>query len=185
LESVIVTNQKHGVPFILLNGSQDNVKRTLSLFHDLYHASLMKAKLENDSKIMLNRYVVFDLKKHLVINRNQVIPLPSVEYKLLKALCEKSPGYLSTQQLLDIVWGENKFVNVDTVYVHIRRLRQKIEITPDNPRILINRKGVGYRIKSDFDHINQEESHWAEQISQNKFSQGEIEVGSGNTFTGR
>ncbi|QKG85398.1 response regulator transcription factor [Kroppenstedtia pulmonis] len=148
LNAVMTANQKHSVPIILLNGSQDNVKQTLSMFHDLYSFYWKVPKQEN-TKIWLNPYVVFDLNEHLIINRNQLIPLPCIEYKLLKALCKKSPNYLSTRQLLDIVWGENKFVNVDTVYVHIRRLRQKIETNPDQPIVLINRKGVGYRVKSD------------------------------------
>lgn len=153
LLALIPLSQKYGVPIILLNGGQDHTDVVSELIKDLYRGSVIStAPIDNEQeKIPINRNVIFDLKNHIIINRDVEISLPNIEYRLLKTLCERSPDYLSTEELLDVVWGEDKFVNVDTVYVHIRRLRKKIEANPGNPKNLINQKGVGYRIHSLFD----------------------------------
>jgi two-component system phosphate regulon response regulator PhoB len=53
----------------------------------------------------------------------------------------------SRDQLLESVWGEQRFVTPRTVDVHIRRLREQIEEQPDNPRYLTTVRGFGYRFE--------------------------------------
>jgi DNA-binding response OmpR family regulator len=50
--------------------------------------------------------------------------------------------------LLDQVWGETEFIDPSTVTVHIRRLREKVEADPANPRHILTVWGVGYRFES-------------------------------------
>ena len=53
----------------------------------------------------------------------------------------------SRDQLLESVWGEQRYVTPRTVDVHVRRLREQIEEQPDNPRYLTTVRGFGYRFE--------------------------------------
>ena len=53
----------------------------------------------------------------------------------------------SREQLLDRVWGETDYIDPSTVTVHVRRLREKIEADPANPRHIQTVWGVGYRFE--------------------------------------
>ena len=50
-------------------------------------------------------------------------------------------------QLLDLVWGLSEYIDPSTVTVHVRRLREKIEVDPGNPAHIITVWGVGYRFE--------------------------------------
>ena len=53
---------------------------------------------------------------------------------------------LSKLQLLEAVWGYNQFVDDNTVTVHIRRIRERIEDNPSNPKHLVTVRGLGYKL---------------------------------------
>jgi DNA-binding response OmpR family regulator len=68
-----------------------------------------------------------------------------VEFEILSALA-RSPGrVLSRETLLEHVWGDSDYRDPRTVDVHIRHLREKIEVDPKQPRYLFTVRGVGYR----------------------------------------
>jgi phosphate regulon transcriptional regulator PhoB len=73
------------------------------------------------------------------------IELSTLEFKLLYFLATHPGRIYSRDKLLDQVWGRDHFVTPRTVDVHIRRLREKIEDQPDEPRFLLTVRGSGYR----------------------------------------
>jgi two-component system, OmpR family, alkaline phosphatase synthesis response regulator PhoP len=86
-----------------------------------------------------------DLQKHLVIVRGKETELTTKEYELLKLLLS-IPGKAFTREfLLEFIWGYEYTGGTRTVDVHIRRLRQKIEINPDAPVFIETIRNVGYR----------------------------------------
>jgi len=76
----------------------------------------------------------------------RVVELSSLEFKLLHFLASHPRRVFSRDQLLDEVWGRERFVTPRTVDVHIRRVREKIEPHPDQPKILQTVRGSGYRL---------------------------------------
>ena len=69
------------------------------------------------------------------------------QIKILQLLM-KSPGRVfSAEEIYERVWNENA-VNTDTVMVHVRNIREKIEINPKNPKYLKVVWGVGYKMES-------------------------------------
>ena len=78
-------------------------------------------------------------------NGNQ-IELPLVEYKLL-CLFMQNPNHLMPRELiLDRMWdGNGNYVDDNTLSVYIRRLRNKIEDTPNTPEYLLTERGIGYK----------------------------------------
>ena len=76
------------------------------------------------------------------------VELTMKEFDLLVMLMRNAGRVLTRDALLDKVWGLEYFGDARTVDVHIRYLRQKIEDEPDNPRLVVTLRGVGYRFAS-------------------------------------
>jgi two-component system phosphate regulon response regulator PhoB len=88
-----------------------------------------------------------DRGAHRVFLRGSELNLTSTEYKLLEFFLTHAGRAYSRDQLLEEVWGQQRFVTPRTVDVHIRRLREHIEAEPDNPRYLTTVRGFGYRFE--------------------------------------
>ena len=88
-----------------------------------------------------------DPKMHLVVVRGKDESLTAIEFDLLWLLARHPRQVFSREQLLDLVWGMTEYVDPSTVTVHMRRLREKIEIDPSNPRHLQTVWGVGYKFE--------------------------------------
>lgn len=73
--------------------------------------------------------------------------LPATEYGILEYLMKNIGRVLSTNQIYEAVWKEPSFQTEKTVTVHIRRIREKIEINPKEPKYLKVVWGIGYKIE--------------------------------------
>ena len=87
-----------------------------------------------------------DTIERLVWKNGNQIDLPLVEYKLL-CLFMQNPNHLMPRELiLDRMWdGNGNYVDDNTLSVYIRRLRNKIEDTPNTPEYLLTERGIGYK----------------------------------------
>lgn len=74
------------------------------------------------------------------------IPCPAREFQLLTFLCRHPNRIFSKAQLYEQVWGEESLGDDNTVMVHVRRLREKIEPDPAKPRYLVTVRGLGYKL---------------------------------------
>jgi DNA-binding response OmpR family regulator len=91
--------------------------------------------------------LVIDLDKAAVWRGDQRIDLTPIELRLLAYLARHPGQALSRSQLLDGVWGTATDVDSErTVNVHIRRLREKVELEPSKPKLILTVPGVGYRL---------------------------------------
>ena len=89
--------------------------------------------------------VVVDVAAHEVRRGNDAIALTPLEFELLVALASKPQQVFSREMLLEQVWGYHYKADTRLVNVHVQRLRAKVEIDPDNPKIVSTVRGVGYR----------------------------------------
>ncbi|HLI30236.1 MAG TPA: response regulator transcription factor [Terriglobia bacterium] len=80
-----------------------------------------------------------------VIVRGRSVGLSTLEFRLLHYMASHPRRIFARENLLDQVWGRDRFVTPRTVDVHIRRLREKIEAQPDRPQYLQTVRGSGYR----------------------------------------
>ncbi|MGO0862537.1 response regulator transcription factor, partial [Clostridioides difficile] len=74
------------------------------------------------------------------------IKMTPIEYKIIELLLENKGRVFSIDEIYEKVWNEESFNSENTVAVHIRRIREKIEINPKEPRFLKVVWGVGYKI---------------------------------------
>ena len=90
--------------------------------------------------------VIDDTSKQVTIDGEEVQLTPT-EYGILKFLTQNAGKVFSIEQIYEHVWDEPAFNPENTVAVHIRRIREKIEIDPKNPRYLKVVWGVGYKVE--------------------------------------
>ena len=88
-----------------------------------------------------------DPKTRLVEVKGQEESLTAKEFDLLWLLARHPRQVFGREQLLDLVWGMTDYVDPSTVTVHMRRLREKIEPDPSNPRHILTVWGVGYKFE--------------------------------------
>lgn len=88
-----------------------------------------------------------DRESRRVFIEGQEVNLTAKEFDLLELLATNQDKVYSREQLLNLVWGYEYPGDARTVDVHIRRLREKIEKTPSNPKYVYTKWGVGYYFK--------------------------------------
>jgi two-component system phosphate regulon response regulator PhoB len=91
-------------------------------------AVLRRAQPQNLSETLSYRDIILDTTTYRVTRATQDIHLGPTEFRLLRHFMENPHRVFSREQLLDAVWGQNVYVEVRTVDVHIRRLRKAINI---------------------------------------------------------
>lgn len=89
---------------------------------------------------------VLDEQKIELKKNGEIIELKPKELGLFTHLLKHPNQIISKESLYDQVWGEDSFGYDNTVMVHIRRLREKIEDDPSNPQYLVTVKGLGYKL---------------------------------------
>ena len=92
--------------------------------------------------------LVIDVAAHEVKRGDETIALTPLEFELLVALASKPNQVFSREMLLEQVWGYHYKADTRLVNVHVQRLRAKVELDPDNPKIVMTVRGVGYRAGS-------------------------------------
>ena len=99
---------------------------------------------------MKNIYVIGGLElnedtKEVSVDGEPVKVTPT-EYKILLLLMENAGRVFSAEEIYEWVWQE-RAVNTDTIMVHVRNIREKIEINPKEPKYLKVVWGIGYKIE--------------------------------------
>lgn len=153
--------QKIQLPVIFLSASSDEetVVRGLNIGADDYITKPFRPKeLLSRIKNVLRRHeghqtiillddIQVDTEKAIVKKKDTVINLSALEYKLLTLFIDHRGKLLTRDQLLDEIWNiAGDFVNDNTITVYIKRLREKIEDDPTNPKIIKTVRGLGYRM---------------------------------------
>jgi len=113
-------------------------------------AALRRTTLTSSMPGSNDRFIVRDIElrpqQGIVLKSGVEILLTKTEFRLLQIFLENQNNVLSRDQLLEIVWGYEYLGDSRLVDAHIRRLRVKIEDSPDDPKIIVTVRGMGYRL---------------------------------------
>ncbi len=103
-----------------------------------------------DADVIYVRDLIIDRTRAQVRRGDQPIALTPIEFRLFNYLAQHGGQALTRAQILDAVWGYAADVDSErAVNVHIRRLREKVEIDPGRPSLILTVPGIGYRLAKD------------------------------------
>ena len=159
--SAIKSTKELPVIFLTASGDEFSVVTGLDLGADDYIAKPFRPR-ELVSRInsvlrrcgKRQRYfdidnVRVDLEKGVVYKNNADVYLSALEYRLFLAFINSGGKILSRSRLLEEIWDvAGDFVNDNTLTVYIKRLRDKIEDDPANPKLIVTVRGMGYRFEA-------------------------------------
>ena len=111
------------------------------------YASLGAKPAEDAHTVTIGGIVLDDRSKTVTVDGEEVSLTP-IEYDVLKLLMENPDRVFSTRSIYETVWKENPYGSENAVAVHIRHLREKIEIDPSEPRYLKVVWGRGYKMEA-------------------------------------
>jgi two-component system phosphate regulon response regulator PhoB len=155
------------IPIIMLTAKAEEVDRIIGLelgaddyvpkpFSPRELVARVKAVLRRMAAPLASTEVpvtVGDLRldpgSHSVMKGGQPLTLSAMEFRLLEFFLRHRGRVYSRTQLLDQVWGQDRFVEPRTVDVHIRRLREKVEDAPHRPTLILTVRGIGYKCSDD------------------------------------
>lgn len=127
-------------PLELIARSKSQLRRYKTL------GSYKVEEVIKENKIEIGRVILNKDSKELILDNTSRVKLTLTEYKILELLMSNKGVVFSSEQIYRNVWGEEA-INTDTIMVHIRRIREKIEINPKNPEYLKVVWGIGYKFE--------------------------------------
>jgi two-component system response regulator MtrA len=152
--------EESGVPIIMLTAKSDTADVVKGLesgaddyvvkpFNPKELVARIRTRLrpapESPAEMLQVGDLVLDIAGHEVRRGDNRINLTPLEFELLLALAMKPQQVFTREMLLEQVWGYHYKADTRLVNVHVQRLRAKVEHDPDNPRIVMTVRGVGYR----------------------------------------
>ena len=157
------------IPIILLTAKSEDTDKVLGLnigaddyitkpFNPIEVLARVRSQLrrytslgsmtKKSSQFVIGGIVLDDEAKTVTVDGEQISLTPS-EYNILKLLMENSGRVFSSAQIYEHIWNEDAYGTGSVVAVHIRHLREKIEIDPSNPRYLKVVWGLGYKMEKE------------------------------------
>lgn len=157
--SYIKKNRQIPVIFLTASGDEYSVVSGLDMGADDYISkpfrprelvSRMKSVLRRTGRVECKLEfggITVDTAKGVVLKDGEDIFLSALEYRILLLFFHNKGLVLSRERLLEEIWdASGEFVNDNTLTVYIKRIREKIEENPAEPKILMTVRGLGYRL---------------------------------------
>lgn len=168
IRATLKIREERSTPIIILSAKSEDADKILGLnigaddyvtkpFNPLELVARVKSQLRRYTKLgnvaessqkiyQAGGLIVNDDLKQLSVD-GEMVKLTPIEYNILLLLVKNQGKVFSINQIYESIWNENAVGADNTVAVHIRHIREKIEINPKEPRYLKVVWGVGYKIE--------------------------------------
>ncbi len=167
IRATVKLRQESAIPVIMLSAKSEDTDKILGLnmgaddyvtkpFNPLELIARVKSQLrryttlgslEVNDRVYKTGGLVIDDECKLVTVDGEEVKLTPVQYKILKLLTANAGRVFSIDDIYEKVWNEAAYSAENTVAVHIRRIREKIEINPKEPKYLKVVWGIGYKVE--------------------------------------
>ena len=130
-------------------GADDYITKPFSTRELVARVKAVLRRFERPTTPSVIRFeeVIIDANAMQLNVRGELATTTATEFRLLDYLARHPGRVFSRDHLLDAVWGDARFVTPRSVDVYVRRIREKIEIDPENPRYVKTVRGAGYRFE--------------------------------------
>jgi len=169
IRATLKIREKHCIPIIILSAKSEDVDKILGLnvgaddyvtkpFNPLELMARVKSQLrrytqlggtakESSERVYVTGGLMINDDLKQVTVDGEPVKLTPIEYNILLLLMKNQGRVFSINQIYESIWNEEAIGADNTVAVHIRHIREKIEINPKDPRYLKVVWGVGYKIE--------------------------------------
>ncbi|WP_336790473.1 response regulator transcription factor [Paenibacillus sp. MMO-177] len=166
IQACIKIRERYSTPIIMLSAKEEDMDKIVGLTtgaddymtkpfnpmeliarvkSQLRRQNLLKPKITETNVINIKDLVI-DETKHYVSIRGQEVTITPLEFGILKLLAANPGQVFSADAIYETVWKERTGYSDNTVMVHIRNLREKLELVPREPQYIKTVWGVGYKI---------------------------------------
>jgi DNA-binding response OmpR family regulator len=167
IRATMKIREENNIPLIMLSAKSEDYDKILGLnigaddyitkpFNPLELIARVKSSLRRyttlgsletkSHEFQTGGLVIDDESKNITVD-GELVHLTPVQYKILKLLTANAGKVFSIEEIYEKVWNEPSFSPENTVTVHIRKIREKIEINPKEPKYLKVVWGVGYKVE--------------------------------------
>lgn len=169
LSATMKIREKNNIPIIILSAKSEDSDKILGLsvgaddyvtkpYNPMELVARVKSQLRrykvlgssettNHDHITIRGITLDKRAKNIIVN-GEAVKLTATEFNILNLLMENKNQVFSAEEIYSKVWHEESFAVENTVMVHIRRIREKIEINPREPEYLKVVWGIGYKIET-------------------------------------
>lgn len=168
IHALLKLRETSSIPVIMLSAKSEDVDKILGLnvgaddyvtkpFNPLELVARVKSQLrrytklgcmeETKASVLENGAIALDKDQKIVMVDGEIVRLTPTEYKIMLLFMENIGVVFSSAQIYEKVWEEDAYSAENIVSVHIRRIREKIEIDPKNPDYIKVMWGIGYRME--------------------------------------
>ena len=172
IEACLKIREMREMPIIMLSAKSEDIDKILGLnmgaddyltkpFNPLELVARVKSQLrrfykfnkkvdisaEDDKNVIQIDDLVINLETHEVLLGENLLKLTPTEFDILALLAQSRGKVFSIENIYESVWNQEFMTSDNTVMVHIRKIREKVEEDPRNPRFIKTVWGVGYKIE--------------------------------------
>lgn len=168
LSAIMRIREGKNLPIIVLSAKSENSDKILGLsmgaddyvtkpFNPMELAARVKSQLRRytslgdinsqGENVIINGRLRFNLDEHVLYADDEPIKLTATEIKIVELLMRNPGRIFPAEEIYSKIWNESAYSTENTVMVHIRRIREKIEINPSEPEYLKVVWGIGYKFE--------------------------------------
>lgn len=165
--TVLELRKKSNIPVIMLSAKSEDTDKIMGLtigaddyitkpFNPLELLARVKSQLRRYSKlgsmpevnrnVLVNGGLVLEDDKKQVTLDGEIVKLTPIEYKIVRLFMQNLGIVFSSAKIYESIWEGDSYATENIVSVHIRRIREKIEINPKEPKYIKVMWGVGYKM---------------------------------------
>ena len=168
LSAIMKIRERKNLPIIVLSAKSENSDKVIGLsmgaddyvtkpFNPMELTARVKSQLRrytslgdinaSNENVILNGRLAFNCDEHVLYADGEPVKLTATETKIVELLMRNPGRIFPAEEIYRRVWGEEAYASENTVMVHIRRIREKIELNPREPDYLKVVWGIGYKME--------------------------------------
>ena len=109
-------------------------------------SAVLRRCYKEDAPVLKLDGCTVDFSRAEVYKGGKIFPLTATEHRLLETLARNEGRIVTVDALCEALWGDNPYGYENSLNVHVRRIREKIEVEPSKPVSLVTVKGLGYKL---------------------------------------
>ena len=168
LSATMQIRQSRNIPILILSAKSEDSDKILGLsmgaddyvtkpFNPMELAARVKSQLRrytslgdihsSGENVIVNGRLTFNCDQHVLYADGEPVKLTATETKIVELLMRNPGRIFPAEEIYSKIWNESAYSTENTVMVHIRRIREKIELNPSEPEYLKVVWGIGYKFE--------------------------------------